>query len=610
MDSKEIITEYCKCYVDPIYAIETYLRTQDVTSNGYVDFNLFPKQKELIASYEEFQKTIATKSRQAGVTTVTTAYFAVKAMLASQNNPQKIVIIANKLESSKKILAQVREFIEQLSEHNIFYIDADKPTVNIKKPKKVFSVDSKIELVLSHNKSSIKAISSGLNASRTLTATWLLFDEAAFIEKGKIIYSAASPTISTGGKVSMISTANGRDELYYPTYVGALNKSNGYNLVEMRWYQDPRYNKGLKWIKGDEIIKEIEFTIESYQKMIDSGYKPTSSWYEEACALQNGNERAIAQEIDVNFLNSGANVLSQEIQDMQKRENVIIDPPYKDGKNEDIWIWKRPEEVIGHRIVLSVDPSSGSGDDFGTMELLDIDYVDGDGNVGIEQIVQYYGKLKPDEISLIALEYALAYDAYVVVDCIGGWGYPTISLFMQQKYKKLYYDTLSNVNTLFMKNKTNYGSNSNKPAGFHNGALRETILGKFESYTTNNILKIRSIRTYNELQTWVWKNNRRDHTRTAHDDSITAIALGLFVSESSNNLIRKSVGGQLNNLTFISSSEYNTSKTKQRINVDQIVSKVRNVSIFGGSYGSSTYNAQYQNSMDITDSTWVMKKQK
>jgi hypothetical protein len=67
-----------------------------------------------------------------------------------------------------------------------------------------------------------------------------------------------------------------------------------------------------------------------------------------------------------------------------------------------------------------------------------------------------------------------------------------------EKYKKLYYDTLSNVNNLFMKNKTNYISTNNKPAGFHNGALRETILGKFETYTTNNILKIRSIRTHNE----------------------------------------------------------------------------------------------------------------
>jgi hypothetical protein len=46
MTEKEIILEYCNCFADPKYAIENYLRTQDVTSNGYVDFKLFPKQKE------------------------------------------------------------------------------------------------------------------------------------------------------------------------------------------------------------------------------------------------------------------------------------------------------------------------------------------------------------------------------------------------------------------------------------------------------------------------------------------------------------------------------------------------------------------------------------
>ena len=85
----------------------------------------------------------------------------------------------------------------------------------------------------------------------------------------------------------------------------------------------------------------------------------------------------------------------------------------------------------------------------------------------ISTMIKYYGKLKPDEISIIALEYAKAYDAFVVVDCIGGWGYPTISLFMEEKYKKLYYDTLSNVNNLFMKNKKPLNLDGKNPISLH-----------------------------------------------------------------------------------------------------------------------------------------------
>ena len=32
------------------------------------------------------------------------------------------------------------------------------------------------------------------------------------------------------------------------TYDGAKNKDNNFNVVEMKWYQDVRYNRGLFWV--------------------------------------------------------------------------------------------------------------------------------------------------------------------------------------------------------------------------------------------------------------------------------------------------------------------------------------------------------------------------
>ena len=62
----------------------------------------------------------------------------------------------------------------------------------------------------------IVARSSGPDASRGVGGvTWLIFDEAAFIENGKDVYASALPTVSTGGHIIMISTPNGKDMLYY-----------------------------------------------------------------------------------------------------------------------------------------------------------------------------------------------------------------------------------------------------------------------------------------------------------------------------------------------------------------------------------------------------------
>jgi hypothetical protein len=61
----------------------------------------------------------------------------------------------------------------------------------------------------------------------------------------------------------------------------------------MKWYEDLRYNKDLRWLKGEEVERE-EFTFKSY-KWIEDGWKPTSGWYEQMCLGMNGDAKMIAQ---------------------------------------------------------------------------------------------------------------------------------------------------------------------------------------------------------------------------------------------------------------------------------------------------------------------------
>ena len=101
----------------------------------------------------------------------------------------------------------------------------------------------------------IKSITSNQNLKNgfLMGVSYLVFDDAAFIENGKDVYASALPTVSTGGHIIMISTPNGKDMLYYETCRQAKLKGtkdwNNFELVEMKWYQDPRYNKFLEWTK-------------------------------------------------------------------------------------------------------------------------------------------------------------------------------------------------------------------------------------------------------------------------------------------------------------------------------------------------------------------------
>ena len=96
MDRTEKIKLYATSLKDPIYAIETFLKTYDLTQKGFVPFKLFHKQKDVIKSYEKYDRNIVTKPRQAGVSTTTAAWISKQLQFASTTKPEKVLILANK----------------------------------------------------------------------------------------------------------------------------------------------------------------------------------------------------------------------------------------------------------------------------------------------------------------------------------------------------------------------------------------------------------------------------------------------------------------------------------------------------------------------------------
>jgi len=169
-------------------------------------------------------------------------------------------------------------------------------------------------------------------------------------------------------------TPNGMDSLYYKTYDQAKNKKNNFNIVEMRWFEDLRYNKDLRWIKGDLLEKEVEFTFKTYSERISDGWKPTSSWYEEMCLGMNNDSKMIAQELDVSFIGSGGNVINEEYIEYQDKNNVR-EPKYMHGLEQETWIWEEPIE--GHQYILGcLPPNEKVLTDKGLVNIEDVDIND------------------------------------------------------------------------------------------------------------------------------------------------------------------------------------------------------------------------------------------
>ena len=518
LTAQEIFKEYSKCLMNPIYAIETYLETFDKTQEGFVPFKLFPRQKEIINAYEAHRFNLVTKPRQAGVSTTTAAYMAIKVGWADEDNPENVLIIANKQELAFEFLAKIKDFLSQLPR----WVWGHEYYGNPKNEgKSIFLTDSKKEIKLP-NGSRVKAVATSKDALRGFTPTFLIMDEAAYIDNGAEVFGAALTALGTGGRATLISTPNGMDPLYFKTYDQAKTKKNNFNIIEMKWYEDLRYNKDLRWTKGDDIEKEIYFTFESYNGRIDDGWKPTSTWYEQMCMGMNNDARMIAQELDVSFIGSGGNVISEEYIDYHEKNNVI-EPKITMGLENEIWIWEEPQE--GHQYIMGVDVSRGDGEDSSTIVIIDF--------TTMEQVMEYQGKIQPDLLAQIVEEYGDLYEAYTVVDVTGGMGVSTVLKLLEFNYKRLHYDDATGKILSARQRELNSHLKKDKIPGFHATNVRVPMISNLEYKIRTNAIKIRSSRLTSEMKTFIYKNGRPDHMEGYHDDLLMSLAMSLWVMEHS-----------------------------------------------------------------------------
>lgn len=560
IDANEMAAEYIKAYQDKtrIYFIEKYLSTFNASKGKKTQFHCFPRQKVFLETLSKVRNIVSIKPRQCGITSLSSAWVTAQCVFASEDAPETVLCVGNKLDISQQLITKIRDFLTQVPRWywgEDYYSPDPKSEKNLKT---IFVKDSKSELEL-FNGCRIVARSSGENAARGISAvSILILDEAGFIENGAAVYATCAATMASNpnSKTVMVSTPNGHDELYYNTYKQALAHENNFTAVQFRWYQDPRYNRHLKWFKkakngGDvkwfteptlDEEGSIKYDEEHWEEMIHNGWTPRSPWYEDMCKSFNNDTMKIAQELDVSFQGSANNVIAPEYIDQQNNLNVrepLTD--FKDPMNEETWFWKKP--INGHRYIIGVDPSRGVSADRTAIEIIDMDGRDENGLPIIEQVGEYVGKKLGDDIGGMVYEYGKLYnDAYVVVDCTGGQGDALILTMMQLGYKNFYYED-ANQKTYTLQNQTSKPINfSDRLPGFHFQGNRYPVLSSFAGMVRSDEIKIRSTRVTNELDTWIFEGEtgRMNHQSGSHDDTICSLAMALFVMRYTYNKLEES----------------------------------------------------------------------
>ena len=534
------------------YALKTYLQTYDNTVSKYVPLELFPDQISLVEDYENYNENIALKYRQAGVSTVTAAWSSKKLVFAKKNSPEKVLIIANKLDTAVEVANKIRGFTDQWPSWVGVGFSSEKNS------QRHFKLTNGCE---------VKAVATSKDALRGYTPTILIFDEAAYIEADSDFWAACMASLSTGGKVIVVSTPNGYDAIYYEIYDQALKGMNEFKVSEMVWWKDPRYAKDLSLVNVKDIIhyylnrneypnveiieynnKEKNFV--EIKELISQGYKPNSSWYESMVKKLKYDKRKVNQELECAFLGSGDNVFDTDLLE-NLRVNMVKEPPTK-MMGGGLWIWKEPE--MGKKYIMGVDVSRGDSEDFSTFQIVDFDTR--------EQVAEYVGKLPPDTLAEICYKWGNMYNAFIVIDITGGMGVTTSLRLRELGYRNMYVDGVD------VSNKWKYDPKATeKIPGINFNAKRVQIVATFEEYLRHGF-RINSSRLLNEMNTFIYMNGRPDHQKGQHDDLIMSVAMALYVGESSFTSLNK-VTNQTK--AMINSWTVNTNEFNRRQFLDPVI---------------------------------------
>jgi hypothetical protein len=350
--------------------------------------------------------------------------------------------------------------------------------------------DNKQKIKFSHG-SEIKAVPTSEDAGRSEALSLLIIDEAAFVRNFDTIWTGIYPTISTGGRVIILSTPNGVGGQYHKLYVDAEAGLNEFNPINLPWSVHPERD---------------------------------NEWFEKT--TKNLNKRQIAQEYLCDFAISGDTFL--DLNSIEWLRTNIRPPVEKMGSDRNVWVWKYP--LTEHNYILSADVSRGDSKDYSTFHIID--------TTTSEVVAEYKGKIKPDNFAELINEFGLKYCKALVCPENNSYGYATILKLQDLKYPKLYYRKKSQVYI------GDYvPPSSAEIAGFNtNGKTRSTILAKLEEVLRNRQLISYSSRFYEELKVFTWNTGRAEARSGFNDDLVMSLAIGSWILEGASDYSKASSG--------------------------------------------------------------------
>ena len=333
------------------------------------------------------------------------------------------------------------------------------------------------------NGSQIKASATSGDAGRSEALSLLVLDEAAFIENMKDLWTGVYPTLATGGRCIAISTPNGVGNWFHQTYVNAESGENEFHPIKLHWSVHPNRDQ---------------------------------AWFEKE--TKNMSRREIAQEYECSFNASGETVIAAD--DLEYLHNNCKEPKHRTGVDRNYWIWK--EFNSEHTYVLVADVARGDGKDNSVFHIVNLDTN--------EVVAEYQGKITTEDFANLIMTAGKEYGNCMVVIENNNIGFSVSEKIIAAGYPNIYYSTKGSAE--YIDQISAEGTTNTVPGFTTSHKTRPLIIAKLEEFIRNKTIKINSLRTVNELDTFIWSYGRGQAMQGYNDDLVMSLAIACWIKDT------------------------------------------------------------------------------
>jgi hypothetical protein len=362
--------EFARCKDDVAYFIHNYLVIDDTQGDsvGSMPFHLWPDQVTALGVLATERLVIFLKARQLGISWLCLAY----ALWLALFHPGKLVLLFSQGElEAGEMLRRYKAMYDRLPGWMLRRLPAR-------------TIDNTTTQGWA-NGSRCKCLPATQKAGRSFTASLAILDEAAHQQWGGKLYAAMKPTIDAGGKLFVVSSANGADGFFDKLWKKAESGVSTFRAIFLPWWSRPGrdqawYDAQVADSTDPDLIKQ-EYPNTSIEAFVSSGRtRFHASWV----AAQMAHARGAVPVPDSEY---------RHLRGMDHFPGLVV--------------FKLPNPA--RRYIVSADPAEGlERGDASDAVVLDRDT--------LEEVACFNGQWEPDAFARLLDRLATFYNAGILVE--------------------------------------------------------------------------------------------------------------------------------------------------------------------------------------------------